>query len=376
MSHSLDRRSTVSLTTQYQPRSTLNLTKVLEDEFLDGTTAEQLKFLLNYAVLAPSTHNTQPWQFSIVDDAIELYVDRTRALSVADPNDRELVISCGAALFYLRIAIRHFGYSDLVEIGPDNNKPNLLARIGLGSRRVIRQEENCLFRAIGRRYTNWLSFEDCQLPKSLQSELETACCCEGNYLQIATQIIPETSRQTVVNLIAEGNRIQMADPLFRQELARWIHPSKSHDGISAHARKMSQRVDLLVPLISFAIRSFDWGKSQADKDYQLAIDAPVLMSIFSNGDTPEDWIATGEALAHLLLRARVDNVWASFFNQPIQVPQLRSRLQALFPDSGYPQILLRLGYVRETKPTSIRIDEVLSGGSSQKAEVRSNIGFV
>lgn len=364
MIHFPNQRSTVSSAiTQHEPESILDPRTIEEDDFpLDGTTTEKLKFLLNYAVFAPSSHNTQPWQFKIADDAIELYADKTRALPVADPDYRELTISCGAALFHLRIAMRHFGYGDAVEILPESDNPNLLARIRLGSKRISRLEENLLFRAIPKRCTNRLEFKDSQLPNSLMLELESACCSEGNWLQICTQRIPSAKRDAVINLITEGDRIQMADPVFRQELAQWIHLGRSHDGIPAHAQGMSQRFDPLAPLISFAIRSFDLGKSQADKDYQLAIAAPVLMSIFSNGDTPEDWIATGEALAHLLLRARVEDVWASFFNQPIQVPHLRSRLQALFPDSGYPQILLRLGYAREVQPTPRRsVDEVVDG---------------
>lgn len=370
MIHPLNKRSISSTATQYQPKTMLDPRKIIEDEFpFDGTTTDKLEFLLNYAVLASLSHNTQPWQFKIVDDAIELYADKTRALPVADLNYRELTISCGAALFHLRIAMRHFGYRDLVEILPDDNNPNLLARISLGSKRIVKLEENFMFRAISRRCTNRLSFEDCQLPKSLRSELEAACCSEGNYLQIMTQTIPEASRQAVVDLIAQGvakpcrqaYRWQMADPLFRHKLAQWIHSNRSHDGISIHAQGISQRLDPLAPLISFAVRSFDLDKSQTNKDYQLAIEAPVLMSIFSNGDTVRDWIATGEALAHLLLRARVDDVWASFFNQPIQMPQLRARLQALFPENGYPQILLCLGYAKEIQPTSRRnVNEVRS----------------
>ncbi|MFC7136860.1 nitroreductase family protein [Halobaculum litoreum] len=33
-----------------------------------GTVAEQARFLLRYAVLAPSSHNTQPWSFAVDDD--------------------------------------------------------------------------------------------------------------------------------------------------------------------------------------------------------------------------------------------------------------------------------------------------------------------
>ncbi|MBE9047527.1 nitroreductase [Pleurocapsales cyanobacterium LEGE 10410] len=346
----------------HQSGATANPWQIAEEDFpVAGTTTDKLKFLLNYAVLAPSSHNTQPWLFKIVDDGVELYADQTRALPIADPDRRELTISCGAALFHLRIAMHHFGYRDVVEILPEQNNPNLLARICLGSKRVVKQEENFMFRAISRRCTNRLSFKDCQLPTSLQSELESACCSEGNYLQIMTQIVPEASRQAVISLIAEGDRLQMADPLFRQELAQWIHPSSSHDGIPVHAQGINKQLDSLAPLISFAIRSFDLGKTQAAKDCQLAIQAPVLMLISSNGDRTQDWLATGEALAHLLLRARVDDVWASFFNQPLQIPQLRSRLQALFPDNGYPQILLRLGYATETESTPRRAaNEVIS----------------
>src|SRR5215212_1263380 len=84
-----------------------------------GGSEEKLRFVLNYAVLAPSGHNTQPWLFGLSGDEEELYADRTRGLPVVDPEDRALIIGCGAALFYLRTALRHFGYAGEVEIFPD-----------------------------------------------------------------------------------------------------------------------------------------------------------------------------------------------------------------------------------------------------------------
>jgi nitroreductase len=75
---------------------------IAENQFpKEGTRNEQLKFLLNYAILAPSSHNTQPWLFKIVDDnMIELYADRTLALAVVDPEDRALTISCGGTFTF------------------------------------------------------------------------------------------------------------------------------------------------------------------------------------------------------------------------------------------------------------------------------------
>lgn len=344
---------------QQHPKLVLNPWEVKEDDFpIDGSTIEKLKFLLNYAVLAPSGHNTQPWLFKLVDDAIELYTDLTRALPVADRDNRELIISCGAALFHLKIAINYFGYQDIVEIFPEDRKPDLLARIEIGNQRSVLEREKSLFHAILQRRTNRLPFADKQLEHFLELELRLAA--SSLYTQL--QIIPDCLRPTITNLIAQGDRVQLANPLFRQELAQWIRSgnSRHHDGIPVYAQGIDERFDALTPLISLAIRSFDLGKSQSAQDQKLAAQAPALVLLTSRHDTPYDWLATGEALAHLLLRARVDNVWASFFNQPIQIPQLRSQLKALFPEHGYPQILLRLGYGRDIKPTPRRsVGEVI-----------------
>jgi nitroreductase len=335
-----------------QPQLIPDPWQVKENHFpAAGSTTEKLKFLLNYAILAPSGHNTQPWSFKLVDDSVELHADLTRVLPIADPDNRELIISCGAALFHLKIAINYFGYREVVEIFPTGNKPNLLARIGIGNKKLVSDEEKLLFHAILQRRTNRLPFTDKQLDRSLLLELRLA----ASSLSTQLQIIPDHLRQTIINLIVKGDRTQLADPLFRQELVRWIRSSKTHhDGIPIYAQGIDEQFDALTPIISLAIRCFNLSKSQSAQNQKLAAQAPVLVLLTSNHDTPHDWLATGEALAHLLLRAKVDRVWASFFNQPIQISQLRSQLKALFPEHGYPQILLRLGYGRDIKPTPRR----------------------
>jgi hypothetical protein len=57
---------------------------ITEKEFpIECNHYKKLKYLINYAILASSGHNTQPWIFSIADDnTIEIYADRTRALPV------------------------------------------------------------------------------------------------------------------------------------------------------------------------------------------------------------------------------------------------------------------------------------------------------
>ena len=85
---------------------------------------------------------------------MKLRADRTRGLPVVDPEDRALVISCGAALFYLRVAMRHFGYEADVEALPDPDDPDLLARVLLGADHKETEEELMLFQAIPERRSN------------------------------------------------------------------------------------------------------------------------------------------------------------------------------------------------------------------------------
>jgi hypothetical protein len=321
-----------------------------------GNSEEKLEFLLRYAVLAPSSHNTQPWLFRIRGDEVELYADRTRSLRVVDPDDRELIISCGATLAHLRIAVRHFGYLGTVEVLPDPGDPDLLARLRLGFHGEKSVEENLLFHAIPKRRTNRLPFSSDPIPEKLIAALETVADSEGTWLQA---IRDEETRYAMADLVASGDRIQWANKRFRLELAAWVHANHSHrgDGIPGYAQGIDDLMSYAGPLV---VRTFDMGEGQAAKDRQVATGSPALMVLGTQGDTPRDWIAAGQALAKVLLRARVEDVWASFLNQPVELPDLRTRLAAVIRCAGFPQLILRFGFGQEIKPTPRRpVAEVL-----------------
>jgi hypothetical protein len=103
----------------------------LDEHRLDplANVRDKLRFSLRYAVLAPSSHNTQPWHFIMDGDCVTLCADRLRALPVVDPFDRELLISCGAALFNLRVALSHFGLAYAITLFPSDADPDALAHV-------------------------------------------------------------------------------------------------------------------------------------------------------------------------------------------------------------------------------------------------------
>lgn len=339
----------------FEPKLGANPWLAREEEFPSiGPAASKLRFLLHYAVLAPSSHNSQPWLFRVADDHVDVFADRTRALPVVDPDDRALVTSCGSAIEFLRVALRHFGYRDKTELLPDPKDSDFLARVEMAGVYRTTDADRRLFRAILGRRTNRLPFEARLLPGDLLATLAEESEVAGAHLAVSQD--PPT-KEAIATLIAEGDRTQLRDPSFRRELAAWIHPARSRtrDGIPGTAFGVSQVLDVVgTPAISLVVRTFDLGKGRAATDRALAEGSPALSTLWTAGDTPRHWLVAGQALARVLLRAQDAGVSASYLNQPIEVPTLRPRLRQILGIAGYPQVLLRLGFGPPLDPTPRR----------------------
>ncbi len=329
---------------------------VLESDYpAQGTQAEQWEFLLRYAILAPSSHNSQPWKFRHRHASLEIHADRERACPVVDPQDRELIMSCGCALFHFKVAMRHFGCLGQIEILPEHN-PNLLARLHWGAEVETEAIQSKLFSAITERRTNRQPFKDKPLPSELFEQLKGTAASENASLH---SIEDEPTRFALADLIWKADRTQWANAEFRRELSRWILPNHSlrQDGIPGYAAGVDDLMSSVGPLV---VRTFDLGEGEAARDQELAIGSPRLVVVCTPGDSPRDWVSAGQALAAVLLHARSENIWASFLNQPIEVPGIRHQLKSLIDTTQSPQCILRLGYADAVRPTPRReVEEVL-----------------
>lgn len=298
--------------------------------------------LVSLAGLAPSSHNTQPWRFRIRGSDIDLLADRTRALPVNDPDDRELTISCGAALFNLRCAAAASGCAVEVDLLPDPADGDWLATV----QPVAGDPDDRLALLAGlmpERRTWRLAFSPRAVAETTVDALIEAAAAEGASL---SPIADEARRDELAALVAEGDRIQWQDPRWRRELAMWMHPRRSGDGLTVPA--------LAQPVAQAVVRTFDLGNGVAAKDRELAAHSPLLAVLSTTGDTPRDWLAAGQALERVLLVAVELGLQASYLNQPIQVAGLRSRLATLAGGPGSPQLLLRLGHPHGALPPAPR----------------------
>lgn len=291
----------------------------------------RLRAWVEDAALAPSSHNTQPWLFRIAATSVDLLADRTRALPVNDPEDRELTISCGCALLNLRAAAAADGCGVRTTLLPDVEDHDLLARLHVAKvppdaqlaplRPVIAARRTC-------REPLSLGADD----DAIMQALTDAAAAEDVRLHV---LQGQVERHAAADLVAEGDALQWADPRWRRELAMWMHPRRRGDGLSMPA--------LAVPVAQLIVRSFDMGKQVAAKDRQVADGSPVLAVLTTQGDSVQDWLRAGQALQRVLLVAAARGWQASYLNQPVQAAALRPRLQTLAGCAGQVQLLLRLG---------------------------------
>lgn len=307
-----------------------------------GTTEEKLRFLVQYAILAPSVRNSQPWKFAVVDDAIELSVDRSRARRTTDPELRELIISCGAALQHLCIAARKFGYGlDIDRVVED--KPSRLAVVRLDGEKPPGDDDTILFYAIHK----WLNVPQPfrarkRVPHELLDELGELANVDATWLYLARTA---ESRVPIAALVAEGDiAARHLEENRRKQLAQASHSKrrKSDKRSLFDAQKNAGFISNYFH--SFLRRPPGDAAEQARKQKSLAEAEPVLAVLGTYENTPAAWLAAGEMLATVLLRSLAVGVRASFLNQAVEMPDLREKLVSSLKVTGYPQVLFRLGY--------------------------------
>jgi hypothetical protein len=306
-----------------------------------GTAIDKVRFAVGYAILAPSSHNTQPWRFIVNGDELLLCADRNRSLPYIDPFDRELVISCGAALFNLRVALAHFNVPVEITTFPQSSDPDIVARIAFPSSGPTYKDIAGLFDAITKRVTNRFPFSEEDVPDAVIACLNSAVEREGVDAMFARTL---NERERIAALIAEADRRQFDEPSFRRELAGWIHPSRSDDGMPGASQGFYALTDFATPIAAMAIRTFDLGNGVAAAHQQLARGSPLLIILSTPMDNNEAWLAAGLGLQRMLLVAAKADYSSSYLNQPIEVSDLRARLATEFGVVGYPQLLLRLGH--------------------------------
>jgi nitroreductase len=316
------------------------------------------RFVVEAAISAPSVNNTQPWWFYGVDREIGLHADDERRLPVADPDGREMMISCGAALFTARVALRYMGIVPKVRVLPEQDLPTLVAKINWTETAPAADYERELYADVARRHTHRGGFDPEPLPGEVLTALRAEASKEGVKLQVLGD---ESQRNALAAVVEAGDYALRHDAARAREQAHWAPApgSRRQDGVPPTAYPARPaRIEPNFPARDFA-RGHGWGLPP-NGEGQLPRSAGAVAVLTTAADRPRDWIAAGQALQRTLLFATSCGLSAALHSQPLEIPQLRDFIRINFCEGAHPQMILRLGTTGQTSASIRRpVEDVL-----------------
>ena len=308
---------------------------------------QALEQAVDYAVRAPSVHNTQPWRFELKPDRLVIRADRTRQLTTLDPIGRELVQSVGAALFNARVALAARGWAAETDRLPVHDDPDVLAVV-----RPVPGSPDAglamLAPTVHRRRTNRRRFTGGHVPDEVVRRLTEIAEREGVLL---VPVVDESHRRLVARLTQQADRLQNADPAYRAELRTWTTRARGEgDGVpAAVVPHVDGRQHDDVPLRDFDTRGAGALPPETGSDADQTM---VLLA--TRTDDQLAWLRAGEALQHVLLELTRLGWVAGPLTQAVEVPFTRIQLRAALTWDAHPQMLLRIGHAPSTVPTARR----------------------
>ncbi|MFF3942928.1 Acg family FMN-binding oxidoreductase [Streptomyces phaeofaciens] len=293
------------------------------------------------AVAAPSIHNTQPWRFGLDTETVtfEVRADPDRGLRHVDPSGRALLLSVGACVFNLRVALTHFGWSPVTRLLPRPDDPDLLATVrpsGLTAREGEERKAD-LYEAIWRRHSSRFPFARRPLPAAVREELGAAARAEGASLRFSEGV----NMTHMLRLTAEAERRNRLDARRAAEGRRWVHRDLEPAPDTGLPRTALGSLDAWerLPLRDFTAQRHP--ERLLARPFEVS---PVIALLTTEHDRRVDWLRAGQALEHVWLVATAHGLRASLMHQAAEWADLRDALAAAPDDTAHPHLLMRLGY--------------------------------
>jgi hypothetical protein len=284
---------------------------------------DKLRFVLEYGVLAPGGH---PWMISVGDTAIDLRLGHRCERAAHDRLHRDAIIGCGIGLAQLKLALRQLGCVDSTIPLPEETQPDLLARVYIDH------------------------VEDKADPQSFVL-----------YQALYTPV------SKVPRAIDAG---------FQEELS--AHAQFERALLSFTSAEALPPSDMAAPcgapMLGSVVRRLAWMESRGVQPggvtevgglADLSFEGSIGAVIATKEDKVADWLAAGQALARVALRARVEG----FFTHVE-----RAAHGARVEGGAYAQIALRIGVPRGyggTAQAPSVSGHFFSGGGSGRGEARS-----
>jgi hypothetical protein len=293
---------------------------------------ETVHTVLSLAASAPSVHNSQPWRWRVGARSLHLYADRDRHLSATDPDGRDLVLSCGASLHHCVVALAALGWQAKVHRYPNPADPDHLAAVEV-YRHGASDLDIGLAAAIPRRRTDRRHYSSWPVPPADISLMGSRAARAGVMLR---QVVSLLKLQRIV---AEAVWRHATDVDYLTELTAWSGRYASVAGVPARSAPQSD------PTAPLPARLFAGPRLAQPRDVAAENDAAVVLALGTKDDTQLARLRAGEVTSLMLLTATALGLASCPVTEPLEIADTRDAVQTdVFGDSGFPQMLLRIGW--------------------------------
>ncbi|MCS6774623.1 MAG: hypothetical protein NZ693_11000 [Thermoflexales bacterium] len=290
----------------------------------------QLTFLLRFAILAPSTYNTQPWKFRAAPPAIHVFADPDRRMISGDADLRELFTSVGCALENLLVAAEHFGFAHQTVLFPNPEDQWHVAAVDVHPNGQRSPHRAHLFDCIPARHTNHRRYNGRPIPEDVLDALRRVVVEPEVRLQMTADPV---LRRRADELLVEADAHQFADPTFRRELLQWVT-----QGAFGSAW-------LLGKIGRLAARTLHLSAHAVAVESEPLMNASVFGVIATEASTRAAQVVAGQVYERIHLQATYLGLSMQPVNQLLQVPHVKEAFIRSFNLSPLsPQLAFRLGY--------------------------------
>ncbi|OBI40359.1 NAD(P)H nitroreductase [Mycobacterium kyorinense] len=292
-----------------------------------------IKTAVLLACRAPSVHNSQPWSWDFKGQVLQLFLDQHRRVPSADRSGREAIISCGAVLDHLRVAMMAAGWHAIVDLFPNPNDLDHLASIEFTPLDFVtdtaRQRADVILQRrtdrlpLGRP-TYWLSFEP------------VLCSCVDEGIAMV-DVLADDARPQLARASQLTEALRRDDASYHAELQWWTSRFALSEGVPPDALASDserRRVDVA--------RDFP-GRGAAERRTDVAVDWSKIVVLSTAEDSRRDALGCGEALSTVLLECTMAGMATCTLTHLIEIDQSRDIVRGLIGGRGEPQVLIRAG---------------------------------
>jgi len=295
-----------------------------------GPDAETIRSALTLATRAPSVHNSQPWRWRVGERSVHLYADRDRWLPHTDPDGRDFLLSCGAALHHCEVGFAALGWRSDIHRLPNPDDPDHLAALEL-HRHAADHDVIALAAAIPRRRTDRRRYGSAAVAQGDLALISSRVAARGVRIQRVDDLLG------LRKLVAEAARRHAADYGYAAELATWSGRYAASAGVPA---RNTPKVDG-----SVSARVFAGARLAQPAGSEAVEDRAVVLALGTGDDSAESRLRAGEATSIILLTATALGLASCPITEPLEVAETRETLRTnLFDGTCHPQMLVRLGW--------------------------------